>query len=306
MVPPVIEPFEPVPAGVPRLDFVVPGFGKCGTTTFCALLAAHPHVFIPEVKELWFFNRADYREDWDYLSRAFRDALPGQCLGDASAGAYLSLGEGAATAQALARHYPDCRVLILARDPMERLVSSYREMHHSAHLYGLECPFSLEEALDALPMLLDDSLYWRCSAPYRAHFPAEQIRVLFFEDFLRDPAGAIREACRHIGVDPDPLQLPAQALHLNAGESKLADTRLLRLLRRYPPIGAWLRGMEEARRERLLSALWLRRPLGRPGWTEPLRARVRERLREDAWQFLRHYGKPVDFWPGLGKPPGSP
>lgn len=293
------EPFEPVPAGVPRLDFVVPGFGKCGTTSFCAMLAAHPDVFIPEVKELWFFNRPDYRTDWAYLQRAFRDARPDQRLGDASAGAYLALGEGSATAQALARHYPGCRILILARDPAERLVSSYREMHHSAHLYGLECPFSLDAAIDALPMLLDDSLYWRCSAPYREHFPPGQIRVLFFEDMRRDPEGALRQACLHIGVDPGKLPVPAGPVHLNAGESKLADTRLLRFLRRQPAIAAWLRAMGEERRERLLSAVGLRRPLGRIERSPELLARVRERLGEDARQFLRHHGKAEDFWPGV-------
>lgn len=293
------EALEPVPPGVPRLDFVVPGFGKCGTTTFCALLAAHPEVFIPEAKELWFFNRPDYREDWDYLRRAFRDARPGHRLGDASAGAYLSLGEGAATAAALARHFPDCRILILARDPVERLVSSYREMHHSAHLYGLECPFSLDEALDVLPMLLDDSLYWQCSEPYRRLFPPEQIRVLFFEDMRRDAAGVLREACRHIGVDPGALPLPVGDVRLNAGESKLADTRLLRLLKRQPTVAAWLRTMAEERRERLLAAVGLRRPLGRVERSPELLARVRERLGDDARRFLRHYGKPEDFWPGV-------
>jgi hypothetical protein len=172
-------------------------------------------------------------------------------------------------------------------------------MHHSAHLYGLECPFSLAAALDEMPMLLGDSLYWECSAPYRDCFAPEQIRVLFFEDMRRDPARTLHEAFVHIGVEPAQLGLPELGVHLNSGDTKLSDTRLLRFLYRQPVVGARLRAMEERPRERLLAALGLRRPLGRLVWPPEVRSRVREQLGDDARQFLRHYGKPEDFWPGV-------
>jgi hypothetical protein len=292
------DPREPVPEGVPRLDFVVPGFGKCGTTSLCAMLALHPQVFIPAAKELWFFSLPNYRDGWPQFSAHFRHAQPGQKLGEGST-AYLALDEGEAAAQALARHYPECRVLILARDPVERLLSSYREMHHSGHLFGLECPFSLSQALDAMPRLFADSLYWQRSAPYRALFAPEQIRVLFFEDMRRDPTATLKQACLHIGVEPAHLQLPEAGLHLNLGESKLRDTRLLRLLKRQRVIARWLRAMEPGRREAFLMGTRLRRPIGPLAWPPELLSRLRERLGEDARQFLTHYGKPEDFWPGV-------
>ena len=291
------EPYEPVPEGVPRLDFVVPGFGKCGTTSLCAMLALHPEVFIPEAKELWFFSLPNYRDGWPQFSAHFRDARAGQRLGEGST-AYLARDEGELAARALARHYPSCRILILARDPVERLLSSYREMHHSGHLFGLECPFSLAEALDALPRLLADSFFWRRSAPYRELFAPEQIKVIFFEDLRADPAGTLAHACRHIGVDPAGLPLPDGMLHLNVGEHKLRDTRVLRWLKRRPLMGRWLRAMPPVRRDRVLHALALRREIGQLAWPPDLLARVRDALSDDARQFLRHYGKPEDFWPG--------
>jgi hypothetical protein len=294
----VSELLDPVPPGVPRLDFVVPGFGKCGTTSLCAMLALHPQVFIPAAKELWFFSLPNYRDGWPQFSAHFREARPGQKLGEGST-SYLALQEGEAAARALARHYPECRILILARDPVERLLSSYREMHHSGHLFGLECPFSLAQALDAMPRLIADSLYWQRSALYRELFAPEQIRVLFFEDMRLDPAGLLREACLHIGVDFSALRQLADAVHLNLGESKLRDTRLLRVFKRQPVIGQWLRAMEVGRRERLLVAAGLRRPLGPLAWSPELRSLVRERLGDDARQFLRHYGKSEDFWAGV-------
>ena len=92
------DPLEPVPEGVPRLDFVVPGFGKCGTTSLCAMLALHPQLFIPAAKELWFFSLPNYRDGWPQFSAHFRHAQPGQKLGEGST-AYLALEEGEAAAQ---------------------------------------------------------------------------------------------------------------------------------------------------------------------------------------------------------------
>jgi len=43
-----------------RIDFLIPGFSKCGTTTLCALLAQHPSIYMPELKEPWYFSSTDF------------------------------------------------------------------------------------------------------------------------------------------------------------------------------------------------------------------------------------------------------
>jgi Sulfotransferase family len=293
------DPREPVPEGVPRLDFVVPGFGKCGTTSLCAMLALHPQVFIPAAKELWFFSLPNYRDGWHYFSGHFRGARAGQLLGDCSAGAYLAHVEGEAAARALARHYPDCRILIAARDPVEKLLSGYRELHHSGHRFGLEPPFSLEQAIAEHPRLIADALYWERSAPYRELFAPAQIKVLFFEDMLTDPMMVLRDCFIHLGLDPAEARIPESGLHMNTGEDKLRDTRLLRWLRKRAGIGEWLAARDEAVRERGLRALGLRRPIESSGLPERPREDMRRRLGEDARRFLAHFGKPPDFWAGV-------
>ena len=60
-----------------KIDFLVPGFSKCGTTTLCALLAQHPAIYIPELKEPWYFSSTDFpRQQAEYI-RHFSPALPG-------------------------------------------------------------------------------------------------------------------------------------------------------------------------------------------------------------------------------------
>jgi hypothetical protein len=65
-----------------RIDFLVLGFGKCGTTTLCALLAQHPEIYIPALKEPRYFSADDF-EARDYCQH-FVPAQEGQRLGEGS------------------------------------------------------------------------------------------------------------------------------------------------------------------------------------------------------------------------------
>ena len=68
-----------------KLDFVVPGFSKCGTTTLCSLLSEHPDIFIPGIKEPNFFVKW-YAKGWDWYEGLFDEASEHQLCGDGSTG----------------------------------------------------------------------------------------------------------------------------------------------------------------------------------------------------------------------------
>ena len=52
-----------------RPNLFIIGGSKCGTTMLHDLLAQHPDIFMSWPKELWHFNRSDYRErEAAYLS----------------------------------------------------------------------------------------------------------------------------------------------------------------------------------------------------------------------------------------------
>src|SRR6478609_12021787 len=76
-------------------DFFIVGHQKCGTTALYMMLAQHPQIFMPDVKEPWFFGR-ELRSRFpkpstrgrpntleDYVA-LFADAAPDQVAGEAS------------------------------------------------------------------------------------------------------------------------------------------------------------------------------------------------------------------------------
>src|SRR3954447_15897897 len=89
----------PAPAIERKPDFFIVGHHKCGTTALYEMLRRHPQIYMPEIKEPWYFARdLEVRFEtttWlpstleEYLS-LFADAAPDQRKGEATPSYLLS------------------------------------------------------------------------------------------------------------------------------------------------------------------------------------------------------------------------
>lgn len=277
-----------------RIDFLVPGFSKCGTTSLCALLAQHPGIYIPEIKEPWYFSSSDFpRKQADYIQH-FSPARPGQLLGEGSV-SYSDSGKEDISIARIRDNNPDCRFIFIARNPLRRIESSYREMHHSGVKFGLNAPYGLAECLEVFPQMIKDSLFFERISKYVDAFGRESIQVIFLEDLTRQPQQEMEKCFRHLGVDSGFRVV--DDLRLNEGSSKLYDTRLLRFFRTRPWSGYKLAKLDPEAQDKLLRPLGLRRVFSKPvEWDASSLAMVRSRVLPDARKFLASYGKQADFW----------
>lgn len=280
-----------------RINVFLAGFGKCGTTTLCALLGCHPGIFVPTAKETWFFCSDDYDSRLDELRMHYADSRPGQLLLDGTPEYSSFMSEDKSLSRIL-EHNSDARFIFIARDPKARIDSSFREMHNSSPLYGFSTPWVLSDALRQLPQMYRDAFYWERISGYREAVGDERILVLFLEDVARSQADELRRCFRFLGLDESPAD-SIPRLALNTGKQKLIDTRLLRWLRHHEPFGQLLARIPASRQDRWFYPLGLRRPFGESvRWDAEALAILREQVAPDARRFLEFYGKPRDFWPG--------
>ncbi|MEM7436509.1 MAG: sulfotransferase [Myxococcota bacterium] len=221
----------PEAEGLPH--FILIGAPKCGTTSMHAMLAEHPDVFIPD-NEVFFFDVDDvlahpdffvHRDglsfhDYDaqfdeYLTwyRAqFAGAQPGQRIGEDTT-TYLRSPDAS---RRIAELLPDARLIALLRDPVDRAYSQYlhnvRAGRHS---------LSFERTLRTNPMaVLAHGFYTEQLQRYKGFLEAGQMRVIFFEDLVRDPIGELGGTCEFLGLeDPPAVDLGAQ--HSNAARPPL-------------------------------------------------------------------------------------
>ncbi|KRO67590.1 MAG: hypothetical protein ABR84_05915 [Cryomorphaceae bacterium BACL21 MAG-121220-bin10] len=204
-----------------RVDFFVVGAARSGTTSLYQYLSQHPEVYLPKVKELNYFSAVtsdqyqDYQEpkpNKDYhtkiiqsaevYDRLFQDAASGQLKGDVSP-SYLWHKE---TAQRIAAHNPKAKILVTLRHPAKRAFSHYL----MAKSVGYDRSETFQQALDA-PIKPtwgggNDYLAWSAyAAPLKAYyaaFPAEQIKVLVFEQWIRDQENTLGEVTSFLGLKP--------------------------------------------------------------------------------------------------------
>ena len=203
-------------------DFVGVGIQRCGTTRWFDLIASHPEVALPRggrpgyysttAKELHYFDRfyaggcsaselARYR---DYFPRA-----AGQ-----KAGEWTPLYASAPwIPPLLAAAAPDARLLVLLRDPVERLRSALSLSERVARRRGV-AP-SRYAPLDAFCR----GLYHLQLTGLLSHFDRSQILVLQYERCSEQPLAELRRTFEFIGVG-DSAFVPA---NLDAAPQRQAE-----------------------------------------------------------------------------------
>ncbi len=155
----------------------------------------HPDVFVPEIKELHFFS---YDQNWrlgmEWYEAAFAGHRMEKCIGEAST-SYTKNARPKLIAKRIGEALPAAKLLYVIRNPVDRMLSQYKHLL----VNGLRKSFA--ESL-AEEDLLDVSCYFEKLEPYLEYYPADRIKIFFFDNLLNNPANTVSEAFRFLDVDP--------------------------------------------------------------------------------------------------------
>jgi hypothetical protein len=198
-------------------SFLIIGAAKSGTTSIASFLAEQPDVFLPN-EELRFFGFEEIRshskgpteektlretvKTLEEYKGVFAGAQQGLILGERS-NHYLYSVEAPARIHDL---LPEVRLIAILRNPAERAFSQFLMTRR----YGSEPEPDFGRALALEDERVDAGwgytfqyarrgLYGEQLARYRALFSANQIKVLLFEDLVRDPLGVATDLARFVG-----------------------------------------------------------------------------------------------------------
>lgn len=310
-----------------RPNFFVVGAPKAATTSIARLLADHPSVFVTPIKEPCHFC-TDVREQlapaferqFHMDLRAYLDAPerpPVHFHPVASAADYARLYEGAEghplrgecsthylssrdAPRNLAAYAPDARIVVMLRDPVQRIRSHYAmERSQGKTLRPLLELVEEERALgpDAhwgnSRYYLGASRYLPQLQRYLRHFPAEQVCVLSFEQLIADPPTVL--ACLYAFLG---LPKPAAGYALPAANRAKAPrfplvNRGLRASGLRPWVGRMLRDhLPAGARERLAASFYRRGAAQVPAEDlAKLAVLVREEGLHEGWTKALAYGR---------------
>jgi hypothetical protein len=208
-------------------DFLIIGAMRAGTTTLYHDLRQHPDVFMPEDKEpevlINFRGRTERaRREYKRLLRSARDQ---QLCGEAST-AYAKRPDHEGIAEfAQALFGSGIKIVYMVRDPIERIIS------HHHHLYSRrQTTQTLDEAVRQDHRLLAYSRYGMQIAPWFDVFGDGKVKVICFENYVKDRRSALKGLYHFLGVDI--ARMPAETPYIvrNRTASRPTTTPLWRKL----------------------------------------------------------------------------
>lgn len=198
-------------------NFIVIGPGKAGTSWLFQVFAAHPEICTSSAKETIFFD-SEYHRGLNWYAKFFRrcdaDQQP-HAVGEVS-NTYIFSEEAPGR---IREHFPEMKLLSTLRNPVERAFSHYLFERRNANVSG-----TFEEALQQRPDFLSRGCYNKHLTRYYDVFPAEQIKVLIYDDLKADNASFAGELFDFINVGPlpNPEILGKRVLGASEARNRLA------------------------------------------------------------------------------------
>jgi len=211
-----------------KQHFFVVGAQRSGTTYLYHLLNSHPEIEMaqpvrPEPK--FFLIDRLYEQGLDYYYRQFfADRGAGWLLGEKS----TSYIESEKVARRIISQFPDAKIIMSLRDPVERAISNYWFSYNN----GLET-LPLDAAIYQEDERRDDYDHKRISASpfaylqrgryinyieiYERHVPRANIKVLIYEQLVQDD-DTMRDLWAFLGVDADYTPPPECRQRVNASD----------------------------------------------------------------------------------------
>lgn len=295
-------------------NFLIIGTGKAGTTSLYHLLRQHPQIFMSPVKEPNFFafegERPGFRGPGDdrTVNRESIVRLEDYCRLFAGARSETALGEASTrylevpgTAARIRAHVPEARLIAILRNPVERAFASY--LHHRRD--GREPCASFAEALRledrrtreqwGFGQYLSGGFYHRQLQSYWDLFPASQLRIYLYDDFVAEPRATLRDLYRFLAVD-DGFEADLAVPYNVSGVPRSA--LLDKLLTGSSLTAAIKSALPSGLRERIAGAVRARRNanLERPPIPPETRAWLIDAYREDVLRLQDRLGRDLSAW----------
>jgi len=168
--------------------FLGVGPARSGTTWLHRALTGR--VNLPaRVKETNFFD-SHYEKGMKWYLSHFRKADPKLPIGE-----ICCYFEVAKARERIARHMPNCRIIVSLRDPVERTYSYYKLMRKMVWTRA-----TFDEVVKTRPHVNAVNRYAFHLGDWYARLGRDNVLVCFYDDLRRDPQSYLDQICDFIGI----------------------------------------------------------------------------------------------------------
>jgi len=192
-------------------NFFIVGAPRSGTTSMYEFLKRTPGVYMSSHKEPHYFSsfKPQYmfgnivRDERKYLS-LFKDSKNELAIGECST-SYLWDEK---SCDLIKNKIPNARIVIMLRNPVQRAFSHYlmRIGGGQAHSFSEVIKIALKAPKEDYytTIIVNGGFYYEQVKRYLETFGNQQVKIIFFEEFIKDPKKIVKELLKFLGVDGEP------------------------------------------------------------------------------------------------------
>jgi Sulfotransferase family len=196
-------------------DFFIAGATRSGTTFLHNMLGSHPEIFMPQTKELMYFNHDRYfRPDLKNYMKMFHGYRQEQLIGEATplymeAGTLydrqdkMQLFRSESAIQRIHESLPNAKIIVSLRSPITRIVSIYKKNRLQGK-YSTSLREEIENALNegSRSKLFHKNRYDIHLENIFKYFPRSNVKIIIFEEWTKNIQSAMAGLCAFLGI-PD-------------------------------------------------------------------------------------------------------
>lgn len=202
-----------MPSRLPNL--IIAGVHKAGTTSLFVYLSKHPEICASHIKEIGFFMPLrdgqplqaieKYRSYFTHCDkeRYVMEASPSYIYGRE------------AIADAIQEYCGESRIIMILREPTDRLGSFYNHIRSKEMLQeSVDMPTFIRRSVEGIHDQSRQDYFTRGVREgfYSDYLPAwfdrfgDRLKVVFFDDLSKNPHGLTREVCDWLGITSEHYQ----------------------------------------------------------------------------------------------------
>jgi hypothetical protein len=176
-----------------KIDFLGIGVSRAATTWIWECLKIHPQICIPSSKGLPFWGDEEYySKGLKQYQSYFNECSLDQKKGQIDDNYYLS----SEVASQVNKYFPDIKLIISLRNPLEALYSLY--YHQKA--FGHKRFKSFKEAIQS-DDFIERGFYYKNIKKWLKLFPEENFLFLIYDDLEKDPVKFLKSIYNFLEVD---------------------------------------------------------------------------------------------------------
>jgi len=208
-----------------KVDFVGVGARKAGTTWIADCLWEHPEICMSQPKEVNYFNEIlttllgvpnkNFGKPLEWYMKHYVHCKMGAIKGEYC----ISYLKDPKAAHAIHSVFPETKIIIGLRDPVDRAYSDYNMFHHYV---SRDNSATFEEAIRKNENYLKSSLYAEDLERYMGLFGKDRVHCILLDDIKKDPNAVVSHLYAYLDVDP---AFQPQVLWTSSNESKAARFR---------------------------------------------------------------------------------